>query len=184
MQICFRIPSYFVLVILRKKKILKELICYFRPVINNPAEFRDLEAFLCSSCECFSFCRVSPVALDVFLQHGGATIWGCEVLQLFNADLRNDRVRNVSQRTALAVSAARTFPFWKAPSVALPLPAARCWRGRLKDTRAARRRVTHWDKAIKNQMGLDCPSASASPRSLNHGDVAFIFSRPQFADSL
>lgn len=30
---------------------LNELICYFGPVINNPAELRDLEAFLSSSRE-------------------------------------------------------------------------------------------------------------------------------------
>lgn len=40
--------SYFVAVIFQK---LNDLICYFGPVINNPAEFRDLEAFFFSSRE-------------------------------------------------------------------------------------------------------------------------------------
>lgn len=125
MQMYLRISLYidmFVLVIFQK---LNELICYFGPVINNPAEFRDLEAFFFSSCKlqltvgCFSFCRVSPVALDVFLQHGGATILGSEIFQLFSADLRNDEERTYRSKTTSALSCARTvtrtFSFWKAP---------------------------------------------------------------------
>lgn len=43
-------------------------------------------------------------------------------------------------------------------SVALPLPAAGCWCGRLKDVRAARRSETLWDGAIKNRLVLGRPS--------------------------
>lgn len=62
-------------------------------------------------------------------------------------------------------------------SVALPLPAAGCWRGRLKDVRAARRSETlRWsDKESYRPQPSVHPSASASQLSLNHGDVAFIF---------
>lgn len=113
---------------------LNELICYFGSVINNPAELRDLEAFLSSSRElgvwCFSFCRVSPVPWMSSCSTAGATIRGYEVLQLFNAGLRNGRVENVSQQNCISRivrSHAHVF-LREGASVALPLPAGWCWR--------------------------------------------------------
>lgn len=75
--------------------------------------------------------------------------------------------RTYRSRTALAALCARTRTFF----FHFLLDDVDVRRGRLGDIRAARRRVMHWDKAIKNQISLDCPSASASPLSLNHRSV-------------
>lgn len=88
-------------------------------------------------------------------------------------------LRTYGSKTALAALCARTgtrtrpFFFGKASRWLFHflLDDVDVRRGRLEDIRAARRRVTHWDKAIKNQISLDCPSASASPLSLNHRGV-------------
>lgn len=121
-------------------------------------------------------CLLCPVCLPATRrgpQFGDMKSSNFLLLAYVTAELRTYRSKNRMSRIVRTGTRMRTFPFWKAPQWLLHLlpDDVDVRRGRLDDIRGARRRVTHSDKEIKNQISLDCPSASASPLSLNHRDV-------------